>query len=302
MKSRLIVNSNLVTESGFMYNCELYGNCEDLILQNEQIHLSPDLVAWWFIICDGQLLVANGPQPVPFGCLRELPFPDLDFEPCIHIGEFEGTPAYLFQLTDASIDMGLGEYQGLRYLLGKVHDDLFNLAGRAFQIVNFLETHRFCGQCGKQMHRIDWELAMKCYDCGHRCYPRVSPCIIVAIRKGKQVLLANHVRHNKPGQEIYTTLAGFTEAGETLEQCVEREVFEEAGIKVKNISYVKSQPWPFPHSLMMGFIADYDSGELNIDKHELNDANWYDFNNLPLLPPHGTIARLLIEKVRQRCR
>lgn len=247
------------------------------------------------------MLVCHGAQPVPFGCLDELPFPELDLTEHIVIGEFDGYPLVLVRMSDANQDMGLGEYKGLRYVLGKVPDPLFNLVGRGFQIVNFLDTHRFCGQCGQPMQRIDWELAMKCFQCGHRCYPRVSPCIIVAIRKGKQILLANHVRHNKPGQEIYTTLAGFTEAGETLEQCVEREVYEEAGIKVKNIRYIKSQPWPFPHSLMMGFIADYAEGELTIDTNELNDARWFNFDDLPLLPPHGTIARLLIEKVRQRC-
>lgn len=285
-----------------MYNCELYGNCEGDILQNEQILLTRQQMAWWLVIGEDQLLVAQGEQPIPFGCLDELPFPNLDAFEQLVVGEYEGYPVNLVVLPDLNLDMRFGEYQGLRYLLGKVSDELFNLAGRAFQIINFLNTHRFCGQCGQPMHRIDWELAMKCYQCGHRCYPRVSPCIIVAIRRGKQVLLANHVRHNRPGHEIYTTLAGFTEAGETLEQCVEREVFEEAGIRVKNIRYIKSQPWPFPHSLMMGFIADYAGGELNIDKNELNDAGWFSFDDLPLLPPHGTIARLLIEKVRQRCR
>ena len=161
MKSARIVNSNLVTETRFMYNCELYGNCEELILQNDQIHLSPDLLAWWFVIRDGQLLVTLGQQPVPFGCLAELPFPDIDLTQCILVGEYDGAPAYLISLTEPDRDMGLGEFHGLRFLLGKVHDDLFNLAGRAFQIVNFLATHQFCGQCGKQMHRIDWELAMK---------------------------------------------------------------------------------------------------------------------------------------------
>ncbi|WP_233072644.1 NAD(+) diphosphatase [Motilimonas eburnea] len=270
-------------------------------MQNEQIHLTQQQPAWWLIIAEGQMLVCHGAQPVPFGCLDELPFPELDLTEHIVIGEFDGYPLVLVRMSDANQDMGLGEYKGLRYILGKVPDPLFNLVGRGFQIVNFLDTHRFCGQCGQPMQRIDWELAMKCFQCGHRCYPRVSPCIIVAIRKGKQILLANHVRHNKPGQEIYTTLAGFTEAGETLEQCVEREVYEEAGIKVKNIRYIKSQPWPFPHSLMMGFIADYAEGELTIDTNELNDARWFNFDDLPLLPPHGTIARLLIEKVRQRC-
>ena len=101
---------------------------------------------------------------------------------------------------------------------------------------------------------------------------------------------------------MFTTLAGFTEAGETLESCVEREVFEEVGLKIKNIQYVSSQPWPFPHSLMMGFIADYDSGDIQVDPNELVEAHWYDIDDLPSIPRHGTIARKLIEKTLKRCR
>ncbi|RJG47888.1 NAD(+) diphosphatase [Motilimonas pumila] len=271
-------------------------------LQNNQLVLNQTENSWWFILAGGKILVSHMSCAIPFGSLQELPFPDILPESVLPIGEYDASPCYLVDLGQEEQDMGMGEFRPLRYLLSRTDESLFNMAGRAVQIANFLDTHRFCGRCGNTMTHIDWELALKCYDCGHRCYPRISPCIIVAIRKDKRILLANHVRHNQPGNEIFTTLAGFVEAGETLEQCVQREVFEEAGIKVKNISYVKSQPWPFPHSLMMGFVADYDSGDIHIDPNELQAADWFSFDQLPLLPPEGTLARALIEKIRHRCR
>lgn len=257
--------------------------------------------AWWFILSEGKLVALDKGELIPFGCIEELPFPEHATDNKRLLGTYHNYPCYLVEVAN-SFDMGLGEYVGLRWLLGKVNDLLFEMAGRAFQIALFYKTHRFCGQCGKPMQEIDWEVAMKCYHCQHRAYPRVSPCIIVAIRKHKKILLALHTRHKKDNYPVYTTLAGFTEAGENLEACVEREVFEEVGLKVKNIQYVTSQPWPFPHSLMMGFTADYASGEINIQPNELVEANWYDIDDLPLVPKHGTIARKLIEKTVKRCR
>jgi len=266
-----------------------------------ELQTALDENAWWFILSEGKLVALDKGDLIPFGNVNELPFPEGITANKRLLGQYKDQPCYLVEV-EGSLDVGLGEYVTLRSLLGRIDDLLFDMAGRAFQIALFYKTHQFCGQCGQKMQTIDWEVAMKCYHCQHRTYPRVSPCIIVAIRKHKQILLALHNRHQKENYPVYTTLAGFTEAGETLEACVAREVFEEVGIKVKNIRYVSSQPWPFPHSLMMGFIADYDSGELKVDPHELIEANWYDANDLPVIPRHGTIARKLIEKTLKRCR
>jgi len=257
--------------------------------------------AWWFILSEGKIIVLDRGDYIPFGNLNDLPFPAGLDENKVLLGTYQEAPCYLVEVED-SLDVGLGEYDKLRSLLGTVPDKLFDMAGRAFQIALFYKTHQYCGQCGEKMQKIDWEIAMKCYHCQHRAYPRVSPCIIVAVRDKQKILLALHNRHQNPDRPMFTTLAGFTEAGETLENCVEREVFEEVGIKVKNIQYVSSQPWPFPHSLMMGFIADYDSGDIKVDKNELVEANWYDIDDLPIIPRHGTIARKLIEKTIKRCR
>ena len=253
--------------------------------------------AWWFIISKNEIVLQPQGRFIPYGNTNDLPFSSNLVKTKIKIGMLESSPCYLISLPE-QVDMGLGEYVSLRSILGKVDDALFYMAGRALQLNLFYKTHQFCGQCGSNMFPIKWEFAMQCPndDCSHRCYPRISPCMIVAIRKDKQILLALHKRHNTDNP-IFTNLAGFTEAGETMEECVEREVFEESNLKVTNIQYVASQPWPFPHSLMMGFVADYASGEINVDPHELTNAAWYDIDNLPPLPNIGTIARKLINKV-----
>ncbi len=130
-------------------------------------------------------------------------------------------------------------------------------------------------------------------------YPQIAPCIIVAIRRDDAILLAQHTRHRNG---VHTVLAGFVEVGETLEQAVAREVMEESGIRVKNLRYVTSQPWPFPQSLMTAFMADYADGEIVVDKKELLTADWYRYDDLPLLPPPGTVARRLIEDTVAMCR
>ena len=138
-----------------------------------------------------------------------------------------------------------------------------------------------------------------CPNCRQRYYPQIAPCIIVAIRRGDEILLAQHKRHRNG---IHTVLAGFVEVGETLEEAAAREIMEESNVRIKNLRYVASQPWPFPHSLMMAFMADYAGGELKHDPKELLNADWYRYDNLPQLPPPGTVARRLIEDAVAQCR
>jgi len=184
------------------------------------------------------------------------------------------------------------EAANLRFLFGDLDDATFAVAGRATQIVEWAATHRFCGRCATPTERVDGERSMRCPACGLSAYPRIAPAIIVLVRKGDLALLAHGARFPAP---FYSTLAGFVEPGESLEECLVREVKEEAGIDVGNLRYFGSQSWPFPHSLMVGFFADYQGGELALDPTEIVDAKWFRHDELPMIPPPLSISRQLID-------
>jgi NAD+ diphosphatase len=152
--------------------------------------------------------------------------------------------------------------------------------------------NRFCGACGAPLAMRSDVRAKECTACGRLVFPRISPAIIVAIERGARLLLARSARF---AEELYSVLAGFVEPGETLEEAVYREVKEEVGITVKNIRYFGSQPWPFPDSLMVGFTAEYDAGEIAIDGEEIVAARWFAADQLPSIPGPISIARRLID-------
>jgi NAD+ diphosphatase len=186
-------------------------------------------------------------------------------------------------------------WQGLRGLFGALDDSQFALAGRALQIVDWDRTHLYCGACGAATVARTSERSRECPACGLMAYPRLAPAVMALVRRGRELLLARSPRFAKG---VYSALAGFVEPGETLEQCLEREVKEEVGIRVRGVRYFASQPWPFPHSLMIAFFAEHDSGEIRIDGAEIEDARWFDienFENLPRLPARISIARSLID-------
>ncbi len=174
--------------------------------------------------------------------------------------------------------------------------DLFRIAGYASEVISWRRNFQFCGACGTKTERVPHERAMKCTSCGLMAYPRISPAIIVAITKGDSILLAHNI-HFPENQ--YSTLAGFIDPGESAEEAVDREIFEEVGIKVKNIRYVSSQPWPFPDSLMLGYTAEYDAGEIVPDGVEITDARWFTKEDLVnvTIPGKQAVARTLIETV-----
>jgi NAD+ diphosphatase len=186
-------------------------------------------------------------------------------------------------------------WQGLRVLFGALDEAQFALAGRALQIVDWDRTHQYCGACGAPTVAHAAERSRACPGCGLVVYPRLAPAVMGLVRRGRELLLARSPRFAKG---VYSALAGFVEPGETLEQCLEREVHEEVGIRMRNVRYFASQPWPFPHSLMIAFFADYHSGEIRIDGAEIEDARWFDvekIENLPRLPARISIARSLID-------
>lgn len=216
----------------------------------------------------------------------------------ISLGEYEGKPCYAVDVGTEQLALDDYETMSLRGVFMSHNESLFSIVARAWQWVLFRRTHRYCGQCGSTMQQVGWEMATQCHSCRHRCYPRVSPCIIVAIKKHDKILLAQGKAQKE--RKMFSTLAGFVESGESLEQAVHREVFEEVGVKIKNLEYFGSQPWPFPHSLMMGFLADHDSGEINVDGDEIIEAHWFDVDELPFVPPNMSIAGKLIEATLER--
>ncbi|WP_404839486.1 NAD(+) diphosphatase [Aeromonas media] len=247
--------------------------------------------ARWFVLGGDHLVLLDAQGQIPGGPHACLP-PPLQEAPFERFDDWDGEPCYLLDLGATADTQAM---TGLRQLMVAGDEEGFRLAGRAWQLATFRRSHRFCGECGAPMAPKSGEWAQVCHH-GHVVYPRISPCIIVAVRKGPAILLAAHRRHYQADDPMYTVLAGFVEAGENLEQCVAREVFEESGIRVCNVRYVASQPWPFPHSLMMGFTADYQSGEIKVQDDELVAAGFFEADQLPRLPPHGTIARRLIEQ------
>jgi NAD+ diphosphatase len=171
--------------------------------------------------------------------------------------------------------------------------EIFRRSGIAYQMMNMFRKNRFCGACGNPMTDHEQDRARFCPSCGNTVYPAPSPAVIVAVENDGKLLLGHNV--NFP-QGRYSILAGFVDPGETLEEAVKREIFEESGITVKNVRYFGSQPWPFPNSMMFGFKADWESGEPKADGGELNDVRWFTPDNLPGLPPPISISRQLIDE------
>lgn len=179
-----------------------------------------------------------------------------------------------------------------RAWLAELPEALFALVSTALQVVAWQRNHRFCGRCGQAAERVTSEFAMQCPACGHRNYPRISPCIITLVTHGEDLLLARSP-HFAPGR--YSTLAGFIEPGEAAEEAVRREIFEEVGLAVGRIEYFRSQSWPFPHALMLGFFAEAAERRIRVDGVEIVDADWFSPRRLPQLPTPFSISRALIE-------
>ena len=183
------------------------------------------------------------------------------------------------------------EFINVRFLNRTTDDRLFQLAGFGRQIADWDRSFQFCGRCGTKAESHPEERAKLCPNCGHISYPKISPAIICAVTRRDEILLARGTKFMRP---VYSVLAGFVEAGETLEETVSREIMEETGISVKNIKYFGNQPWPFSSSMMIAFTAEYASGEIKIDEKEIIDAGWFTPDNLPMLPSSYSIARRLI--------
>lgn len=194
------------------------------------------------------------------------------------------------------------ELRSLRSLLFTQSDYAFTVAGKASQVLDWYCSHRYCGSCGRPTTHHESQRAVFCSNCNQHYFPRINPCAIVLVVRGEQLLLARSARF-KTG--FFSCLAGFVEIGETPEETVLREVKEEVGIEVENIRYIRSQSWPFPSQLMLGFIAEYRSGEIIPDPEEIAEASWYSIDELPTVPAAdisvaGELIQLFIDEARSR--
>ena len=265
----------------------------------EPMHVEPEALdhaeAWYFVFSRGELICKShqgAPEPVTGDDFRWF---DMEVHSRHFLGHYLNKPCFAVHAEGKAPD-GFS-HVGLRGLLGRTSQSLFYLAGRAQQIIEWSTTHKYCGRCGDVMvdHRHD--RAKECPSCGLINYPRLSPSIIVLVTKGDEMLLA---RNAAWPTGMYSTLAGFVEPGESVEQCLHREVYEEVGIRVGTLKYFGSQSWPFPNSLMLGFHAEYVSGEIVCQEDEIADAQWFSKDNLPQTPPRTAISGWLIDEFIQQ--
>lgn len=247
-------------------------------------------LCYWILRCDDRLLMAVEPGSSRSFLPGREPGPD-EADSSLRVGEWRGLPCFAADVAEFPA-IAEGEALSLRAVFQLAGDEAFVLAGRAVQLLDWQAQHRFCGRCGKPTGRQGDEHAMACPACGLVAYPRLSPAVMVLVRDGDRLLLARSPRF-KPG--VFSALAGFVEPGETLEECARREVREEVGVEIANLRYFGSQPWPFPNSVMVAFVADYAGGTITPQLEEIEAADWFPLDALPILPDPISIARRLID-------
>ncbi len=249
-----------------------------------------------FCFESGKLLVAHGPDG-----------PEVPRQPALHVLPLQTAPLRCVGKLDDLVCIAAGieqppgplpvgfSFEPLRGLFGKLPEALLAIAGRAFQVIEFHRTHRYCGACASPTEPDDEERARRCPSCHAVMYPRIAPAMMVLVKRdtsaGRELLLARGTRF--PGA-FYSALAGFVEPSESIEECIHRETREEVGLRVRDLRYFGSESWPFPHSLMVAFIADHDGGEIHCEPSEILDAGWFPLDRLPPLPLPVSISRRLI--------
>lgn len=257
---------------------------------------------YWFIFCKTELLLEkkdDGTYAIPYS--EEPPIEVKPWTIIHNIGPLPSPYGSLFQMRNGEIkalridtpvtDDERYEMCPLRSSYYKLPHDFYLTAGKCQEIIYWDFNTQYCGVCGAPM-KLHTDISKRCTQCGKEVWPQLATAVIVLIHKSDEVLL---VHANNFRSDFFGLVAGFVETGETLEQAVEREVNEEVGLKIKNIRYFDSQPWPYPCGLMVGFHADYVSGEIKLQRSELGDGGWYRRDNLPHIPEKLSIARRLID-------
>ena len=249
----------------------------------------------YFAYCQGDILLTAD------GCIPEGQ-PPVEFQPWEHVTTIEkgqglGTAvAHVYRLDRPVTGRPDLQMMGLRKTFEVLSPEMYQLAGKCAELVYWDQNSKYCGCCGAPM-KWHTEISKHCTECGKELWPQLQTAIIVRVTRGSEILLVH--AHNFRGNH-YGLVAGFVETGETLEECVRREVWEETRIRIKNIRYFASQPWPYPAGIMVGFTAEYESGELQLQREELGGGGWFTRDCLPEIPNRSSLARWLIDDWREQ--
>lgn len=244
----------------------------------------------WIIFKDRQLLLNSEKENLPGE--KEVSGLEFDRSKALYLGRLNQVPVMTAVVSDDFLEKSPLVFMSTFEIFQVIGHDYFSIISYANHYAHWDMSVRFCGTCGSPTVRSDAERMIVCSSCGVTSYPKISPAVAVGVIKGEEILLAR--AHNFP-DNFFSIVAGYTEPGESLEECLQREVMEETGIKVKNITYFGSQPWGLSGSLMVGYTAEYESGEIVVDENEIAEAHWFSPDSLPNLPPGYSLSRQIID-------
>lgn len=247
---------------------------------------------YWFIFIANNILLLHDENGYHIPCAPHPPLPQKNWTTRQPLPTLRGKACMAYSISVPPADMNGLETIGLRQSWHLLDKDFYQMAAKAYELLYWDSNTRYCGVCGAPMKRHT-DISKRCTNCGKEVWPQVSPAIIVRIRKGNKILMVHALNFSR--REMYGLVAGFVETGETLEECVRREVKEEVGVNIDNIRYFGSQPWPYPCGIMIGFTADYVDGDIHVQEEELSNAGWFGADNLPPIPDKMSIARQLID-------
>lgn len=248
---------------------------------------------YWFIFCQSDLLVkrcSDNTYAIPLS--EEPPVKLKEWTHVLNVGTMEnGIACKAFSIEQPVAEMDGYHMCGLRKSFYYLPRDFYLMAGKCHELLYWDKNTRFCGVCGAPM-KMHTDISKRCTSCGKEVWPQLATAIIVRIQRGDEILL---VHAKNFATNFYGLVAGFVETGETLEEAVKREVMEETQLEITNLKYFASQPWPYPCGLMVGFTADYVSGDIRLQRSELSSGGWFRRDNLPTIPEKLSIARKLID-------
>jgi NAD+ diphosphatase len=284
-------------DNNIVDNNKIIGYNQHILVRAYPPDSAPPGPALWLLLRDGALLVRQNESGLSLIESDIDPRGSDTLSTPLYLGTWDGHPCWA---DDLGLTASLPEdtqIMPLRSLFGALPESAYLLAGYASQILHWRRTSGYCSVCGHATVAREGDWGRRCPDCGHVAYPQISPAVLILIYDDAGRILLGH----KPGWGArYSILAGFAEPGESLEDCVRREVREEVNISVTDLAYAGSQPWPYPHQLMIGFTARYDGGEVQADAEELDDARWFTRDTLPELPSAVSLSRQMIEVWRNR--